>query len=351
MSTGARLSTEPAAGEVELNRGVHHAAVSTHIGSAAERRLRRSRIIAEAGKTGGVLSRRLLLELGITRWEIRAELNAGRWRALGRQTIRICEGDDRLAAWWRAIFEVGVPAVLDGVSALVAGGLKGVDEDAVHVAVPKSANPRRCSGVIVHETRRYEPGSVLSTARVPRMKPATAATHAALWARSDRQAALYVLASGQQRLFTPEELAEEVAKIRRDKRRRLLRGLAADLAGGIESICERDFALMCRGRGYPEPTRQTIRYTESGRLVYDNDFDPYDVTAEIDGSQHLDPASWIGDAFKQNVVSLEGRTVIRIPNLALRLDPDPFFDQLGQALRRGGWTGPTSRRRPMRRAS
>ena len=298
-----------------------------------------------------MLSRRRLLELGITRWELRAELKAGRWRALGRQTIRICEGDDRLAAWWRAIFEVGVPAVLDGISALVAAGLKGVDEDAVHLAVPKSANPRRCSGVVVHETRRYEAGSVLATAPVPRMKSATAATHAALWARSDRQAALYVLASGQQRLFTPAELGLEVAKIRRDKRRQLLRGLAADLAGGIESVSERDFALMCRRLGYPEPTRQTVRYTASGRLVFDNDFDPYNVTAEIDGSQHLDPASWIGDAFKQNVVSLEGRTVIRFPNLALRLDPDPFFEQLGQALRQGGWPGPTRRQRPMKRAS
>ena len=51
-----------------------------------------------------------------------------------------------------------------------------------------------------------------------------------------------------------------------------------------------------------------MRRTKSGRLIFDNDFDPYLVTAEIDGSQHLDPSSWISDAFKQNVVSLEGQS-------------------------------------------
>ncbi|WP_293769440.1 hypothetical protein [Sporichthya sp.] len=185
--------------------------------------------------------------------------------------------------------------------------------------------------------------------------------HAVIWARSDRQAALYVLAAAQQRLFTAQEFADEVAKIRRDKRRLMLRGLLADIASGIESIGERDFARMCRERGFPEPARQTVRYTETGRLLLDNDFDPYLVTAEIDGSQHLDPSSWISDAFKQNVVSLEGRVVIRIPNLALRLDPDPFFDQLEQALHQAGWAGPRadtgardadrSSRRPKKRAS
>jgi very-short-patch-repair endonuclease len=102
-----------------------------------------------------------------------------------------------------------------------------------------------------------------------------------------------------------------------------------------------------------------VRQTASGRLVYDNDFDPYPVTAEIDGAQHLDPSSWISDAHKQNVVSLEGRIVIRFPNIALSVDPDPFFAQLGDALRRSGWPGPNpaaqtrrrSQQRPTKRAS
>ncbi len=288
------------------------------------------------------MSRRQLVALGMTRWEIEAEVRSKRWVALGRQTIRVTLGDARSAAWWRAVWEVGESAVLDGISALIAAGLQHVDEDAVHVAAPKSSDPRRCRGVVVHETRRYDPASVVR-GDIPRMKPAVAAVHAAIWARSDRQAALYVIAAAQQRLFTPAEFAEEVAKVRRDRRRRLLRSLCRDIAGGIESVGEQDFDRLCRGRGFPEPTRQRIRKTPSGNVRLDVDFDPFGLTVEIDGLQHLDPRAWIGDALKQNLVTLEGRRVLRIPSLALRLDPEPFLDQIEEALRAGGWPGSAPR--------
>jgi very-short-patch-repair endonuclease len=294
------------------------------------------RALAAARQTGGVLGRRELLRLGMNRWEIEAECRAGRWQRFGRQTIKVCDGDAALARWYRALHEVGWPAVLDGVSALVAAGLRGIEEPVVHVAVPKSANPRRCRGVAVHETRRYDRTAVLPDG-VPRMRPATAAVHAALWARSDRQAALYVVAAGQQGLFTPEQLALEVESVRRDRRRGLLRGLCRDVAGGIEALGERDFARLIAARGLPEPDRQVRRRTPSGHYRYDNVWDAFGLTVEIDGVHHLDATAWIGDALKQNEVSLDGHVVLRIPNFALRADPDPFLDQVEQALRRGGW--------------
>ncbi|MGQ0843881.1 MAG: DUF559 domain-containing protein [Sporichthyaceae bacterium] len=303
------------------------------------RRRRRARVAELATHTGGVLDRRTLYRLGITRWELAAELRAQRWSAPGRQTVRVAAGDPQLARWNRALYEVGKSAVLDGVSALQASGLRHFDEAAVHVAVPKSANPRRCRDVVVHETRRYDRETIL-TDGIARTRPATAAVHAVLWARSDRQAATIVLMAGQQRLFTLAEFCDEVEKIRRDARRGLLRALRSELAGGIEAIGERDFARMCAKRGLPQPTRQVSRRTAGGRWIFDNVWEPYALIAEIDGSQHLEPTSWIGDALKQNVASLNGHTVLRIPNIALRLDPEPFLDQLEQALRDRGWPGP-----------
>lgn len=302
------------------------------------RRARRQRAITAARATGGVLQRGDLLRLGIDRWEIAGEIRAERWHRDGRQTIRVCDGDPQLARWYRAIWEVGGPAVLDGVSALVASGLRKFDELAVHVAVPKSANPRKCRGVIVHETRRFE-AECVAVGGVPRMRPATAAVHAVLWAVTDRQAATIALMAGQQRLFTVAEFAEEVEKIRWDRRRRLLRTVLAELGGGIEAIGERDFARLCRRRGLPEPDRQVPRQGPSGRWFYDNRWLEYKVTAEIDGAQHTEPAAWMGDALKQNAASMDGHVVLRIPNVALWIDPEPFLDQLEEALRRGGWQG------------
>ena len=309
---------------------------------AYRREVRRSHLRLLAAEQAGVLSRRQLLAHGITRWEIEAELRAGRWTALGAQSIRVAPGDMRSAAWWRAILEVADSAALDGISALVAAGLTGVDEDAIHVAVPKSADPRRCRGVVVHETRRYERESVLGD-DIPRTKPATAAVHAALWARTDRQAALYVIASAQQRLFTPEEFALEAAKVRRDRRRRFLHTLHLDIVGGIEALGEQDFDRHCRRRRFPQPTRQRWRQLPSGGVRLDTDFDPYRLTVEIDGIQHLDLRAWMGDALKQNLVTLEGQRVLRIPSLAFRLDPEPFLDQVEVGLRAGGWRGPGRR--------
>jgi very-short-patch-repair endonuclease len=170
------------------------------------------------------------------------------------------------------------------------------------------------------------------------MNSATAAVHAVLWARTDRQAALIALMAGQQRLFTLDAFNEEVEKIRWAPRRSLLRSLRDELAGGIEALGERDFATMVAKRGLPTPDRQVRRQTEGGRWLWDNVWDTYRVRAEVDGSQHLEPKSWMNDALKQNAASLDGHVVLRIPNIALRLDPDPFLDQLEAALRRGGWS-------------
>lgn len=309
------------------------------ITAARRRQARRRRIAAAAEPQAGVLSLTQLYGLGIARWELRAEVRAGRWHRWGKQTVRVAEGEPAVAELWRALFEVSPLAVLDGVSALQVAGLTGITADAIHVAVPKSARPRRCRGVAVHETRRYEAAAIVGSG-IPRMQPATAAVHAALWAVSDRQAALFVLASKQQRLFTPPEFGVEVTKIRRDRRRLLLRTLHADMAGGVEALGERDFARLCERRRIPPCTRQVRRQTASGTWVYDNVWGAYGVTAEINGSQHLEPEQVLTDALKQNEMRIDGHVVIQIPNLALRVDPDPYLDQLEAALRRGGWPGP-----------
>jgi len=279
--------------------------------------------------------------MGLSRWQVEAELRARRWQAPGRQTLQIVHVPSPEAAWWTAVLEVGPHAVLDGVTALMAAGLTGVSEPEVHLAVPKSSDPRNLRGVVVHETRRYDPDAVLLEP-VPRMRPATAAVHAALWAWTDRQAQLFVLASAQQGLFTATELAAEVDKIRRDRRRSLLRDLCMEVAGGIESIGELDFARLCEARGFPPPTRQVWRKGPSGRVYLDVVWEQFGVTVEIDGFHHLAVTAWVSDALKANTVSLEGHVVLRIPNIALRTNPDPFLDQVEQALRRGGWSGRTA---------
>ncbi|TCC18045.1 hypothetical protein [Kribbella speibonae] len=284
------------------------------------------------------MSRSQLVALGLTRWQIDAELRAGRWAAHQRQTIAIHTGGlTEPATWWSAIFEVGAGAALDGSTALRAAGLRAFD-DVLHVSAPKSSRPRRPRGVVVHETRRRQPGDLIEVG-VPRVRPPTAAIRAALWARSDRQAALILAMSVQQRITTPKALAEALTAVRRHRRRKFLAVILADLVSGAQSMGELDFARRCREFGLPEPDRQTLRSGPDGVFHLDAEWSPYGVIAEIEGVHHLEAAQALADASRQNELTIGNSHVLRIPVIALRISPDHYLTQLARLLRAGGWPG------------
>ena len=303
-------------------------------------RIRRERMDALAGlveQQHGVLLRRQLTARGWTHAAVEAQLNAGRWRPGGYVTIVTYTGPlTQPSCWWRAVLETGPTAVVAGVTALQAAGLLGIDEPDVHVAAPKSSRPRRLDGVVVHETRRIRPDDAVPTG-LPRLRVAAAAAMAALWARSDRQAALFLVAPVQQRLVTPEELAAWVARIRRHRRRRLLTAVVADLVTGAHSLGELDFAGVCRGGGLPEPTRQRVVHRPGGRYYLDAEWEPWRVAVEIDGAAHREATTWIDDAWRQNDVVASGRVVLRFPQVAVRVDPARVVAQVRAVLLRRGW--------------
>lgn len=309
------------------------------MGTAGEREARRRRVGEQATEQAGVLSRRQLYAAGLTRWEVAAEVRARRWQRSGRQCVVITPGRwSQEAAWWAAVLEVGPRAALDGGTALLAAGLRGITVEGIHVAAPKSSRPLRARGVVLHETRRYRSEDVM-TSGLPRVRPPVAAVHAALWAQSDRQAALFLAAPVQQRIVAGADLLLALADVRRHPRRKLLQAVAADVVDGAESMGELDFARWCRRRGLPKPDRQVVRRLPSGRVYLDVHWRKYRLTVEIDGAGHLDVVAATGDALKQNAEQLGEHRVLRIPVLALRVDPGPFLDQVDKALRLGGWQG------------
>src|SRR4051812_35954140 len=137
---------------------------------------------ALAGTQGDVISRRQLYAAGVTRWQVRAQLKAKRWKRRGKQTVSVHTGLlTTEGEWWRALLEVGPRAALDGVTALLAAGLQHYDEAAIHVIAPKSSTPKKVKGVVVHESRRFAEADITSVGP-RRVRPPVAAVHAALWA-------------------------------------------------------------------------------------------------------------------------------------------------------------------------
>jgi len=178
----------------------------------------------------------------------------------------------------------------------------------------------------------------MAAAGIPRVRTPVAAVRAGLWAVSHRQAALLLTMTVQQGLATAEQVAKELLDVRRDKRRRFLERVVLDLLGGAQSLGELDVAAICRRRELPVPDRQVVRQGRNGRYYLDIFWERYRLVVEVHGIHHSWAASIVGDALRQNDLSLQQLTVLRLPLLGLRAAEDAFLDQVEAGLTAAGWT-------------
>ncbi len=303
------------------------------------RAARRRRVEALAAEQAGVISRPQLYAAHVTRAELRANVRAGRWQRVGQQSVVVFTGDlPRQAMEWAAVFEAGPRAFLDGASSLLAGGLTKFEVDRIRVSVPRGARVRRGRGLDIRQTRRWTADDLAPGTGVPRSRNEIAAVRGALWARSDKQAALLMTMAVQQGLVTAEQLGEQMLRVKRDKRRLFLQQLVFDLLGGVRSLGELDVARECRRRGLPEPTRQVLRKGRLGKYYLDVYWEAWGLVVEVDGIHHSWAQNVVGDALRHNDVSLQGNTVLRLPLLGLRVAPEDFFTQIELALVGAGWS-------------
>lgn len=284
-----------------------------------------------AATQAGVVSRAQAAELGADKDRVRQEVRSRRWAAHGRHTVVVHRGGWSEEATWRAaLLEVGKGAALDGATALRAAQLEGF-ESAVHVSIRHGLTPGRPEGVVVHELIGWHEEHVIA-AGIRRVSPDVAAVRAATWAVSDRQAALVLLMTVQQRLALPARMLAHAQGQLRLRRRELIEGVLAEAADGVQALGELDFARLCRQRGLPEPTRQVVRRRPGGRAYLDVYWEKFGVVVEIDGLHHLEPEMTIEDALRQNDLTMSSDSVLRIPSLGLRINPRPFLDQVEKLL-------------------
>ncbi len=168
---------------------------------------------------------------------------------------------------------------------------------------------------------------------MPRTRPEVAAIRAALWAVTDKQATYILTLVVQQGLATAEALGWELLRIRRDKRRLLLSAVVNDLLDGARSLGELDIGRELRRRGFPAPERQVLRRDARNRYYLDLYWAEWKLVVEIDGIHHAWAENIVGDALRQNALALDGDTVLRLPLLGYRLQPEDFFAQIEQGLR------------------
>jgi hypothetical protein len=281
----------------------------------------------------GVVSRAQLRAAGIDRWAVAREVRARRWALHGIQTVAVHTGTlTEPALRWRAVWEVGRGAALDGVSALQAAGLTGFESPVVHVSTDHDRRLVQIPGVRVHQVRGARAADSKGVG-TPTVRPGLAAVRAAQWAVSDRQAALILCMAVQQRLVRATDLAPVRWPGAHYGRTSLVRQLIRDVTDGAQSLGELDFGRLCRERGLPEPSRQVVVEGPRGRVYLDVRWDGLALVVEIDGAQHRQGLAVTADNLRRNDLLIAREVVLTIDLVGLRLCQDEFMDQVVRAVR------------------
>ncbi|MFG2166117.1 DUF559 domain-containing protein [Micromonospora chersina] len=273
---------------------------------------------------------------------VRHRVVTGRWRQVHRGIYVTHSGPvGRAQLRWIAVLAAGPAAVLAGLTAAQAWGLRRYESAVVHLLLPARHQARSLPPwVRLHRTTLLPDEDVLAVGQPPRTMPARSLIDAAQWASTDDEARAVIAAGFQQRLVGGDDLHRVLDRVPRARRRELIRVTATDAAGGAHSLAEIDFLSLVRRAGLPEPSRQAIRWDAKGRRRYlDVWFAQWRVHVEIDGGQHLDPRTAWADMQRQNDLWASGDRVLRFPAWAIRHNPETVVTQLRTALRSAGWPG------------
>lgn len=287
---------------------------------------------------GYAVSRRELRAAGVPRWFVRNEVARRRWQLLGRHVVVLHNGPVSVVQRRRAaVVEAGERAALDGVCALQAAGLTGLSDTAIEVAAAKGSRPGRLAGATVRESRWYREDDVEVRDGVRVLRPAVAAVHAAVRAKSDRQAALFLVMTVQQGLSSADALLLVLSRIKRRRRVAVLATTLLQIRAGSQSLGELDVVGALRRRGLPVPSQQVVRRGADGREYLDCDFPGYDLVLEIDGLGHREAQQVLKDVLRDLGLLAEGRPVMRISLLAWVTDQEAVLDAIEAVFRARGW--------------
>ena len=272
---------------------------------------------------------------------VRWMVNRGQWQRPAKGVIVRHSGqltyDEQLAT---ELILQGQDAAFAGLTAATMEGLRNFTPTTIDIVTVHGATVRRRPGVTVRRSRLLTPDDVHPARELRRTRLPRSIIDAAAWASTDLRRQAIIAASVQQRLVIPSAL-DAVVKARPNlPHRSVITETVRDVGGGSLSEWELLFEKLRRRRRWPTPTRQRSRKDAAGRWRYlDLDFDDFDLVVEIDGQQHMEALAWWEDMMRNNeLVVIEGKTLLRFAGFALRRQSDRVAEVLELFFRSRGWT-------------
>lgn len=278
-----------------------------------------------ARRQDGLLARSQLHRLGLGADLIDTQVAAERWQLITSTVLCTTTGTlTRRQLMWAGVLHAGPDSAVGGLTALEVHGLRNWHRDDVTILLAKSHNLEPLAGVQFVETRRPLQ-RFRAAGPLPLWQVEPAALLFAAYEPVTRTAYGLLSAVVQQRLTDPASLARCIGQMRPLRRAKPFRRLLDDIAGGVQSLAERDVNRMCDAHGIARPLRQVRRQDASGRYRYtDAEWRTRDgrtVILEVDGGFHMEVEHWQDDISRERALVGGDRLVLRCTSLELRDDP------------------------------
>jgi hypothetical protein len=240
-----------------------------------------------AARQRGILSRRQVLDAGLSDGWLARQVAARRWQKVHRGVYATVTGELPFASrCWAAVLYCGTGAVLADDAALRHDGVRtpGHEDDDVVVAIDHARRVRPTSGVRIVRVRDLE--RLVHPARSPRrLRLEAALLLKASRARRPDDAIGVVADACQQRRTTPRRLREQLTTLPENLRfRAVLEDVLDDVAEGAYSYLEVHYLRdVERPHGLPTGSRQ--RLVRAGRRGWfrDVEYVGLDLVVELDG--------------------------------------------------------------------
>jgi predicted transcriptional regulator of viral defense system len=287
----------------------------------------------------GVISRKQLLDAGLSAQLITRRLERQRWQQLYRGVYAVFTGPPPRKAWlWAAVLRAGPGAVLSHLTAAELHGLLDTPAEAIFVTVPST---RRISApeLVVRTSTR-----IAEATQPGRQPPRTSVEETVLdlaelaWTFDD--ACGWLTQACGRRMTTAAKL-EQAQYLRKKMRwRHELEDVLKAAADGTHSVLEyRYLRDVERAHGLPRSRRQ-VRVVIDGRTVYrDAYYEKYKLAVELDGNlAHADEDRW-RDSRRDNQAGAEGILTARYGWRDVYGHPCETARLQAQILRKRGWTG------------
>jgi predicted transcriptional regulator of viral defense system len=300
----------------------------------------------------GAISRRQLLDAGLSAQMIKRRVERGRWQQLYRGVYAVFTGPPPRESWlWAAVLRAGPGAVLSHLTAAELHGLLDTPAEAIFVTVPST---RRVTtpGIVVCTSWR------IAEATQPSREPRRTTVEETVldltqlaWTFND--ACGWITRACGRRLTTGEKLRAALEVRRKMRWRAAIGDVLAAAGDGIHSVLEyRYLRDVERAHGLPR-SRHQVRVVIDGKVAYrDVYYDEYRLAVELDGRlAHPDDERW-RDSLRDNQASARGIATARYGWRDVYGHPCETAMLQAQILRGRGWKGmprPCSRSCPVGR--